>query len=135
MICTADMGLIITEQKVIKKCILQFQLCLPYQYILRIKIKSHKIELSIEKYTLTIFHTISEGEKDTSQAAECCLKAQICLFFKWYKQPFFANIVFLSPGLATKTEELPNMKGVNQRFKYAFQKEEKMQEVNGNPAI
>ena len=82
--------------------------------------KSHKIELSIEKYTLTIFHTISEGEKDTSQAAECCLKAQICLFFKWYKQPFFANIVFLSPGLATKTEELPNMKGVNQRFKYAF---------------
>lgn len=72
------------------------------------------------KYKLTIFHTISEGEKDTSQAAECCLKAQICLFFKWYKQPFFANIVFLSPGLVTKTEELPNMKGVNQRFKYAF---------------
>lgn len=48
MICTADMGLIITEQKVIKKCILSSQLCLPYQYILRIKIKSHKIELSIE---------------------------------------------------------------------------------------
>lgn len=50
----------------------------------------------------------------------CYLKVQICLFFKWCKQTSFANTVFLSPGLVTKAEELPHLKGVDQSCKYAF---------------
>lgn len=64
-------------------------------------------------YKIMTFHSISE-EKNTCQATECYSKAQICLFFKWHKQPSFANIIFLSPGLVTKAEELFNMKDVDQ---------------------
>lgn len=70
-------------------------------------------------YKLMVFHSISEGKK-TCQVAECYSKAQICLFFRWCKHPSFANIIFLSPDLVTKGEELFNMKGVDQSFKCAF---------------
>lgn len=44
------------------------------------------------------------------------MKAQVCLFFKWCKQPSFANIIVVSPGVVTKAEELFNKKGVEPKL-------------------
>lgn len=61
------------------------------------------------------FHSISEG-RGTCQAAECYLKVQICLFFKWRKQSSFANTIFLSPGVVTKAKKLFNIKDVEPKL-------------------